>query len=304
MKTLKFVEAVLGKDFIEELAKAELYKPSTNSVVDHEELATALQIVPKTVLRFLQAHLGVMEKNQLLKLQLPWDKAKNAFMEVQKIDNDVYHGEIYREGKILYNFKYRSLPSVGLVLLTTFELYNLDDLKEEKQEPKVDTFINSMIEERLALRNLINQVVDNKINQREALQELLRYKMATEIKREEIKPESAVEAEIKAAKAPVQITQTSKLKEFLEKKKNLEKKENNTFKVYLGKNEKFFCPDCQSNFFKGEKFQPCICYGDDRLKKIIMQKNEDGSVSLKFSKSWDPENIEMLLEVLRRKNGQ
>ena len=54
--------------------------------------------------------------------------------------------------------------------------------------------------------------------------------------------------------------------------------------------------------YLGQVFAGCICYGDDMDKKIYMSKSEKG-VKVRFGKGWDPENIEMLLEVLRSKRG-
>ena len=58
----------------------------------------------------------------------------------------------------------------------------------------------------------------------------------------------------------------------------------------------------EKNIFDGKAFSGCICLGDDMDRKLFIKKTEDG-VKVRFSKGWDKENIEMLLEVLRRKRG-
>jgi uncharacterized protein (DUF2225 family) len=84
------------------------------------------------------------------------------------------------------------------------------------------------------------------------------------------------------------------LQAFLE---NRHKKE---FVVQLLKSEEVSCPDCGTKIFNGYTINPCICYGDHG--KIFLKKTEDG-IKVRFSKKWEFENIEMLLDVLRKKNN-
>jgi hypothetical protein len=86
------------------------------------------------------------------------------------------------------------------------------------------------------------------------------------------------------------------LQKFLSKRKS--KKE---FSIELAKGEEISCPDCRKNIFDGKGFSGCICLGQDMDKKIFMKKSEDG-VRVRFSRGWDPENIEMLLDILQKKN--
>ena len=84
------------------------------------------------------------------------------------------------------------------------------------------------------------------------------------------------------------------LETFLEERNKPEE-----FSVLMAKGETFQCPDCRKNIFDGNSISPCICYGDSG--KVFLKKTETG-VKVRFSKGWDQENIEMLLEVLQRKN--
>ena len=70
----------------------------------------------------------------------------------------------------------------------------------------------------------------------------------------------------------------------------------------MAKGEHVDCPDCKKNIFDGQVFSGCVCLGDDMDKKIYIKKSEDG-MKIRFGRGWDPENIEMLLEVLRSKRG-
>lgn len=64
------------------------------------------------------------------------------------------------------------------------------------------------------------------------------------------------------------------------------------------------CPDCKQQIFNGNLFSSCICYGDDFQRKVFIKKSEEaGKYSISFSKGWDIENIQMLVDLLRKKNG-
>jgi hypothetical protein len=88
-----------------------------------------------------------------------------------------------------------------------------------------------------------------------------------------------------------------KLKSFLEKRNSRK-----GFKIEMKKNDSVQCPDCQEMIFKEGVWAGCLCFGDSRNNKVFLTKNDSGNVSVRFSKSWDIENIQMLLEILRSKN--
>jgi len=106
----------------------------------------------------------------------------------------------------------------------------------------------------------------------------------------EVKAEVAKSIATKAAKKP------KPLQEFLEKKKQ------KVFSIPLSmtKGELIGCPDCGKNIFDGTVFSGCICLGQDMDRKVFIKKSDKG-VNVRFSRGWDPENIEMLLEVLKKK---
>lgn len=88
-----------------------------------------------------------------------------------------------------------------------------------------------------------------------------------------------------------------KLKAFIEKRQKKLKE----FQVSLEKTDVIKCEDCKKQIFIEGAFSGCICFGSDRNNKIFIKKNENG-FSMRFPKSWDTENIQMLLETLRNKN--
>ena len=99
---------------------------------------------------------------------------------------------------------------------------------------------------------------------------------------------------------PDKFKKGSPLNEFLEgRKRKLHKKE---YQISLSKNDQVSCPDCGQSIFKNEAYSGCVCMGENMDSKVYITKSEDG-VKVRFGKGWDPENIEMLLEVLRGKRG-
>src|ERR1017187_5733847 len=120
MNHTKWVEKILGDDFFESLQKTEIYKQQTRTNLDSEEIAIAYKIVPKIVLNFLVEHLKPMmighnKEISLLPLGI------NGTLLVNKQSKDVYSGDITSEGRRVFEYQYRSIPGIGIILLTTFE---------------------------------------------------------------------------------------------------------------------------------------------------------------------------------------
>lgn len=299
-----FLKKALGDDFLQSLEKFELWKQGTKTVLDHEEIKTALKIVPRTVLSFLISHLAPMQIGETRELHIPAGPNVSPLMRVTKHEKDVYSGEIEENNKKVAEFKYRSIPGIGLVIMSAFELYDVDNLSKEPSHPvssDMEEKVQKMIDERLALHDLIGRVIDKKIQERDAIQQLILARIPTPEAKKERKVEINVEVSPEIhIKNKIKIKKESPLKGFLDdRKKKLVKKE---YAVELVKGEHVSCPDCGQNIFNGEVFSGCVCLGDDMDKKIYLTKAEKG-FKVRFGKSWDPENIEMLLEVMRRKRG-
>jgi len=296
------LKSILGDDIFDVLKKYEIYKPNTKTVVDPEEVKVALQIVPRTVLSYLFAHLKHREIEAVINLELPFAPGR---MLINKQGTDNYKGEVTSlDGKKLVEFKNRSLPSIGLILLTTFELYDLsllDEIKEDKEnkenkeENKLDK-LQEIIDERLKLRSLICEVVDQRISQKDAIERMIRERLNNHIVQnnyQEEEEEGYDEEEVMEENS----TKKSRLKEFLEGREN---KKLETIEI-VDKSE-INCPDCRDTLYKGEKdIKLCICYGEHWKKNIKIKKNEDGRFILKFPKNFDVENVEMLLDAIKNK---
>jgi hypothetical protein len=257
------------------------------SVTSLDEVSTGLKIVPRAVMSFLISSLSHLDAGDNKNLELPF--APDCSMQVTKKDQDVFSGYIYSKGKKINEFNNRSIPGIGLVLMTTFELYDVEELKEAKEKEKQSfdvSKLQEMIDERLRLHSLISRVVDQKIAQRDAVEILVKEKLAQALKQQEVKEE-----EIKQTKA-------DKLKQYLEKTKQRQEE------AQIEKRESISCPDCGTDLYDGGKnLTLCICYGQDWNKDIKIKKSEH-NINMKFPKSMDAENIEMLLKTLKNINKE
>ena len=303
-----FLKKTLGEDFRESLgealSKSEVYKQGTRTITDTDDLFQGLQIVPRALLSLLVRELSPMQIGDNKEIKIPGKE--DTIVQVTKHERDSYSGQIVQNNVKISDFMHRSLPGLGLVLMTMLELYDFEDLKEPSESDH--THINKLIDERMQLHSLINQVVDGKLMHRDAVHQLLMSKlnqMGAEHKHI-LEEHKDIKEEIKAPEKPVVVIaveapkKARPLSEFVEaRKKKLAKKE---FSVELVKSETVDCPDCGQNIFNGSGISACLCYGNDMGRKVFMKKSEDG-IKLSFPKSWDPENIEMLLEALRGKNG-
>lgn len=297
LRDAKIVKSILGEDIFDELKKSAIYKPESKTALQPEEIRVALEIVPRSVLSFLFAHLKHRQETEVIDLDLPW--ALGAKIHINKLGADNYSGEITKEGKRLYEFQHRSIPSIGLILLSLFELYDLDLLNEIKQKPeqpevrsKIED-LQDMIDQRLTLHNLIKDVVDKRISEREAIGRLIKEKLSEHVKA------TITEERIEEPKEneSMEDSKKSKLRQFLENRENKRQES-----VEMDKSESIKCPDCKTVIHKKESSEiiPCVCYGEHMSKPIKITKTEDGKVKIKFPKSFDIDNIEMLLDAVKK----
>lgn len=307
-----FLKKTLGEDFMESLSKVELWKPGTKSTIDHEELRTALQIVPRTVMALLIKELVPMSisENKTIDLFV----SGNAKLEVTKHERDVYSGQILQDNKQVVEFKLRALPGVGLIIMSAFELYDMENLINSPvtKEPLVEdaeSKIHKLIDERLALHDLVEKVVEKKMVQKEAIHSMILMKLTEELEKTRAASRAKdrlLEAVIPPVHVPAPMVPVMKsdspkkgspVKEFLENRK----KKRGEYSIEMAKGETVDCPDCRKNIFDGTLFSGCVCLGDDMQRKVFIKKSEDG-IKVRFSRGWDQENIEMLLEVMRKKH--
>lgn len=180
----KLIKSILGQDFFEVLEKNyDIYKPATRTVTGIDEMYIGLRIVPRAIMSFLMSNISDLKRHTSKEIVLPF--APQSKMTINKVDNDSYSGQIYVDEKKINDFQYRSIPGVGLVLMTTFELYQVEDLKEVKQKEE-ETFdvskLQDLIDERLAMYALVDKVVNEKLAQRDAVDILMKEKLSQVLK--------------------------------------------------------------------------------------------------------------------------
>lgn len=328
-----FLKKILGEGFEEDLIKSEvggILKQNANVSVLPQEMYVALQIVPRTVISMLVQHLKPLATGQTA--DIPWP-AQNGVLHnihVNKISSDLYSGQITGEGKVIAKFSYRSLPAVGLVIMSTYELYDKETNKQDLDNSDIDYGkVQKIIDERIRMQSLVEDVVNKKLSEREALQQLIVQKIndylrtsesiknthlptektdlaesehvaeteeaSEEPEVEDIEIDSEVAEEVQE-EAETKESKKSKLKEFLENKKT-KKSENVTFLK-----KEIACPYCASLMYKGgDSIDLCLCYGEDYGSSIKIKKNKNKEYIFKYPKNFSIDNANMLLGAIKKK---
>jgi hypothetical protein len=320
MKKANFtLSHILDDEFLGTLAKsADLYKIGSNSVLDPEEIRIGLKVVPRAVMAMLISELVPMEINAHKDIQLPF--GIEAYIRLNKNAADDYTGSIYSDKKLVYDFKNRSIPGLGIIILSTFELYDLETLKEhrkevEREEPSLDN-VQKLINERMEMHMLVSKVVEHKLAEREAIQKLMMDKLSQimtapkpAMSAQSPKIISPISPSVPVIEKPIDVTPKDIVKKEEVKKKGsplkdfvARKKKPIEYSVHMGKSEDIKCEDCNQAIFKSGSFSGCVCLGNNDSNKVWFKKSQDGNVKVRFSKNWDPENIELLLNTLRRNN--
>lgn len=304
-KEIKLVTSILGDDFFDSLNKSEsgsIFKENTKTATDPEDIKIALQIVPRVILSWLFSNLKYKNVGENIDIDLPF---ANGNLVATKFGPDNYSGNIVSEGERVVRFKYRSLPAIGLIIMSTFELYDMSQVDEIKNTQKTDEefeershnkieHLQSMIDERLNLHRLVGSVVDKKIEEREAIAELIKLRLNHAVALSSMKYQGEDDEEKK--EGPVKEDKKSKLKDFLAFRESKRQEP-----IEIDKSENINCPDCDTNLYKKEDdgITLCICYGQSMNKTIKFKKSEDGTIKLKFPKKFDIENIEMILDAIK-----
>jgi len=279
-KSVYIVKKFYGEDFLEKMSKNEIYKENTRTAIDMKEVSTALQIVPKTILIWLVQNLKKMDIGESKEFKIPM--VSKGKMNITKHGPDDYSGDLVQDSVKKYDFENRAIPTIGLCLLSTFELYSVEDLavEEEPKEALDNEKLNKFIIERLEAERLIEEVKENKKEEKEAQIELFKLKLMNKLleDHEEEKTEE-------------------KKKSLADFVKNSNKK---TLEILLEKRE-VSCPSCDSVIISKNEYNGCICLGEDMYSGLKMSKSENGYTSLKFDKGWSSENKERLIKIVKEK---
>ena len=157
----KLIKAALGVQVYEILEKS-IVKKDTASVVDIDELASAIKIVPKSVVAFLMKELPSMKEGEAKEVELPFGEKKTTML-VNKKAEDVYKGHFIEGGHIVHEFELCSIPQLAAHMLSHFEMYDETPEQIEHQESeskesssKEDDSIRSQL---LALEQKLNALM-------------------------------------------------------------------------------------------------------------------------------------------------
>jgi hypothetical protein len=154
MKRQDLLKTIMGEKVLESLNKA-LVKLNTKSVVDLEELHSAIKTAPKAIMAFLMRELKDMEKDHTKEIKIPW--AENSMMTITKLDSDVYKGIIVKDSKIIHEFDLTAIPQLAAHIMSVFEIYDEDDHQEEESSEESSEDSKQDIREHL-------KALDGKIN--------------------------------------------------------------------------------------------------------------------------------------------
>lgn len=181
MNKKNFLNKFLGEDFEADLIKSDvgaILKPDANMTVLPHEMYVSLQIVPRTIISMLVQHLKPLKAGQVVDIPWPSDSGHTHNIHINKISSDLYSGQITGEGRVLAKFGYRSLPAVGLVIMSTYELYDKETNKQDLQNPQIDyDKVQRIIDERIRMQALVEDVVSRKLSERDAIQQLIMQKI-------------------------------------------------------------------------------------------------------------------------------
>jgi hypothetical protein len=158
------------------------------------------------------------------------------------------------------------------------------------------TLLDEMIDEKLRLMSLVEAVVEKKMAQRDAIEQLFAAKLTQAIKTPEVKVEPIVQSPLPEIVKKENLVKSTKLKDFLDKRK---KKKEQKFVFKMEKAEAT-CPHCKESLFTEGCFSGCVCLGEDQQNQVLVAKSENG-IQFSFHRSWDVENVQMVLEAIKNK---
>jgi hypothetical protein len=312
----------MGKKIIKNIInKAEFVKPGVKAAEDPLDLLVAHKVANKHIKKLLVNQLTNMEIGEnkdisgdmflLLSVEdLDPDNRNQYNLHISKVAKDTYNGYLTHKGQNKFNFNYRSILGLSLLLSSFFENYDynftdnnvnvenyLHDLNRNVDQVKILLENNRQNVPNYDINNLssmVELVVTQKLAEKEALNILMENKIQNFIKPlvDEIEnmknkniTENAIEiSDIKPESENDKLSKKNKLREYVYKKNEV----------------KINCPDCRELLTKkSETITLCICYGQDQHKDIKFTKSEDGNFKIKNIKKIDPENMAMLLDAIR-----
>jgi hypothetical protein len=344
---MNFLKRYLGEGFVEDIKKSEIniVKNGDTHIVSPHELYVSLQIVPRTILSLLIQKLRPLNAGQSTDIE--WLNEKNNTKDIihlDKISHDLYSGHIISQGKIIAKFSYRSLAAVGLMIMSTYELYDHETNKQHELNPEVDyNKVQKMIDERVRLNSIIQDVVSQKMSEKDALDSLIRNKIneylssfksmkntllsneeSEDIEASELKEVTSLAEECSDSENEDDSEEgldeeeialdKEDLEEIEEAEKKTKGKGKSKLKDFLTKKSekqnsfKSFgasidCPDCGSSLYKGGDKINLCICYGQFANEDIKIIKKSENYKLKFPKKFDVDNMGMLMDAIKKKNN-
>lgn len=144
------------------LHKSDLYKPTANAVVNIDEIKLGAAILPPFLINWLTQELRPLNIGDTKTINLteiwpqlissaalmpsyaqylpPFPKIlnNNIVLQIQKDDADAYSGHIIKDNKIIAKLEKRSIPGIGLYLISALELYDYIMTANQVLSPIID----------------------------------------------------------------------------------------------------------------------------------------------------------------------
>lgn len=327
----RIINSILGEQAYEALNKA-ITKLGTKSVVDITELHDALKIAPKSIIAFLMKELKGMDKDGAKEIKLPWDE--EATILINKKDEDVYAGNIAKQGKIVHEFALCSIPQLAAHLLSFSEMYDEvpeQEVKEEsrKEAPTQETDVRQQIK---MLDDKINALMmlvasQNSHSTLDKSEPDLKKKFIESVKKYSLakgglapgmpkppRPGSSVGGNQGITKEGIHSPKTdatdSSTHEFtqLKNQPNMKVPEPSVKQPKQPKQVKLASSEKVLTFKKsemngkctecGQTVSDCACF--KALSKPEIKKSDSSNVTLKFRSDWDSESISALYKSIKK----
>lgn len=306
MNRSSILKKIIGPERVEILEKA-LVKLNTKSVVDLEELHSAIKTVPKSLMAFLVKNTKDMEIGGAKEIELPF--AENSRLLLNKLDNDVYNGHIVKDSKIIQEFSLTAIPQLAAHIMSAFELYDHDEEAEiaENMDSGVEERIKKLEQKINALIMMVAGVTPEEIQKSEKKLFMSKLKKAGSMPKMPSPPGAGTKvggsngitkAGIRGNKTAASDTSTrqSHMKNPDLKAPKMDKPKEPTLKSEITFKKSQFkaaCTDC------GQQAGNCACF--QALSKPILKKNTKEHITLAFGSDWDHNAVMALYKSIARK---
>lgn len=317
MKRTNLLKSIIGEELCESLNKA-LVKLGTKSVVDLEELHSAIKTVPKSILAFLMKELKDLKKDETKEVRIPWDNS--ASMVVTKLDADVYKGKIFKDSKVIHEFDLTAMPQLAAHIMSCFEIY---DEHDEESSSSSSSSSHELRDRVASLENKIDSLLMGWASRREDVskaevkktEESKKGKIVKALKKAGIGPKmpsppragtkvggnaGTTKMGLHGDKTPHSDLnakpKTQTANPYMKGAANTAKSEKEKILILNKSDLDSSCGDC------GNKISDCVCF--KALSKPEIKKSEDGKVILKFRSDWDMEAVAALYKSVKRRKSE